>query len=269
MPHVDVVLVDGNNLAHRAWHASGAGQYPASVTFTSMVREIIRIHTPRFACVAFDSPNCFRKSIFPAYKAQRLEKPEPLDEWLEALRGLDRIAGARVNVAPNCEADDVLATLSKQVRATLPPLYERLTCLVCTNDHDAYALVGGPVAIGLVSSASYVRYVAAKHIREDLGVEPWQIPLYKSLVGDSSDNVPGVPGIGPKRAKALLENVTLVQGRPMTQYLEEALGLLTAPPVKGDLEAARALGRLCYRVLRLKFDAPVRYRIEDCRLQEV
>lgn len=265
MPHVDCVLIDGNNLAHRAWHASGASQYPASVTFTQMVTDVLRIHTPRYACVAFDSPNCFRKALLPSYKAHRAEKADALDEWLEALRGLSRISGARVNTALHHEADDVLATLSKQARAWSQ---ERLTCLLCTSDRDAYALIGGPVAGGLVSSKGYIRYVAAKHVRESLGVEPWQVPLYKSLVGDASDNVPGVPNIGPKRAAALLADCTLQQGRTMPQYLESVLERLTSPPVKGDLEEGRRAARLAYTVLRLRFDAPVRYRLEACTLRD-
>lgn len=267
MPHVDCVWIDGPNLAHRAWHGAGADPYKASVTLTAMVRSAIAVHTPRFACVAFDAPTCFRTRIFPGYKKNRLDKPGAMADWLEALRGLERIAGARVTTAPDCEADDVLATLAGQCRAGMAPLYQHLTCLLATSDQDAYALVGGCVVVGLLSSGFGARYVSARAVREKLGVPPWLVPYYKALVGDASDDVPGVAGIGPKKAVQLLAPYA-AQPRIPLDVLRDACDrvgevLRSKDPDEAYREAVRA-----WRVVRLREDAPLRHALGDLRVVE-
>lgn len=241
MPRADLVLLDGNNLAHRAFYASGYDEAKASFTFTGYVRRALKLQ-PRYAAVTFDSPNNFRRALYPAYKAKRSPRPPELMEWLAEVASVEEHAGVKSVRADACEADDVIATLVRQARE------QQLRTVVLGNDRDIYALVGEWCIVGLLSVGDGVKWYNRQGVKDRMGVWPEMIPALKALSGDDSDNIPGVRGIGPKRAIKLLEQ---------HGSFEAALAALTAPPVQGDLDQEKAAGRFAYTLVTMAEWAPV------------
>lgn len=241
----DVVLLDGNNLAHRAWHAARANVEAADGLFHAMVAAAMHAR-PRYAAVAFDSRGCFRRAIDPNYKAHRKPRDVGFDDWLDWIMAAGAVCWAPVVRAPAHEADDVIATLVAQAQAM------SLRSTIVTSDRDIWALVSPLVVVQTPDGA----IVDVDRVYVRMGVWPWQVPAYKALAGDASDNICGVPGIGAVRAARLLQ---------AHNTLDAALDHLTAPPVKGDLAAARQSGRRAAELVALRRDAPVDLPLALCR----
>src|SRR3712207_6678534 len=147
----------------------------------------------------------FRMEIFPEYKANRTAMPEELKVQLDHLDEILEAMNIPAIRAEGFEADDTLATLSRRVP-------EGVELYIVTGDQDAMQLVDGDVRVlrttrGVSETKTYGR----EEVIEDYGVTPEQIPDYKALVGDPSDNIPGVRGIGPKSASNLLQKFGTVQ----------------------------------------------------------
>lgn len=247
MARADFVCLDGNNLAHRAWYAAGYDEVKASYTFTGYVRRALKLG-PQYAAVAFDSPNNFRRALYPAYKGKRGERAPELMEWLVELASVERHAGVRSVKADACEADDVIATLVRQARE------QNLRTVVFGNDRDIYALVSEWCIVGLLSTGDGIKWYNRQAVYERMGVWPAMIPALKALAGDTSDNIPGVRGIGPKRAVQLLDQ---------HGSFEAALAALTCPPVQGDLETEKAAGRFAFTLVTMAEFAPVTHNLAD------
>lgn len=268
-PRADLVVVDGHNLCRRAWESAGRDAYRASVTFTALVKTAIEIHEPVWAAVAFDAPTCFRTRLYPAYKANRPPKDPRLVDWIEGLRGLERVAGARVIVSPDHEADDVLATLAYKCatrhRPSMDPGFamQPYTTMLVTSDHDAWSLIGPSVAVALLSTGPGAAYVNADEVKRRMGVSPGCVLAYKALVGDASDNIKGIPGVGPVRALKLLADVGKMRGRAA---LLDALTRLDTISYKGTREDASAAAEHSYELVRPRFRAPMRWELDDLRL---
>lgn len=257
MRRSDCVLIDGNGQAHRAWHATGASPYPASVCFNALIKNAVLAHRPRYAAVAFDSPDLWRKARMPAYKSTRAAKEVAMTEWLEGLRGLDNVGGVPVVTAPRNEADDVIATLHGEARVA------NLSVVVVAADRDLWALIDDATVACLMATTGSTVYVDDTAVHAKMGIVPWHVAAYKSLVGDLTDNVPGVPGIGPKRAAQLLW--------PHREYgsstaLGLALAALTSPPVRGSIVDAQSAGLQAYDVIHLNNRAPVSRRLRFCQV---
>lgn len=247
----DVLLVDGNNLAHRCWHAGGGDVQRAADLFGGMLRRAVVDVWPTYRAVAFDSPDCWRRDHYPAYKAGRAEREPALTDWLE------RMASGRAGVpgvvrAERHEADDVLATLTNLATQRW------LTVCVLTADRDAWALCAYEGVEVMTPGA--LRPMTAEDVKAKLGVWPGQVRDYKALAGDASDNIPGVPGIGPLRAAGLLRD---------HGTFGDALDHLRCPPVRGPLDEAKEAGKLAYRVVGLNHQAPVSSTLDDCRIGKV
>ncbi|MDE3077504.1 MAG: hypothetical protein KGJ86_18955 [Chloroflexota bacterium] len=202
-----LLVVDGDNLAHRAYHAipksvRAAGGRPlnAIVGWTNMLLAVWETEQPRGVFVAWDTLGVptYRHKLWPAYQAGRVFEPELLEQ-LETLPALAAAFGFGVGKQAGYEADDLMAAAVAEE--------DRLngTSLVLTNDRDAYQLVSESVTVltPRKSIADLVR-IGPAEVVERLGVLPEQVPDYKALAGDPSDNVPGARGIGPKTAAALL-----------------------------------------------------------------
>jgi DNA polymerase-1 len=266
----DVLLIDGNNIGHRAWHVANVtqgdpGDAPwraedarevqqrATHLFESMIWRSMRSYPLRYAAVAFDSPDCFRKALYPAYKQQpdKKERPSQLTDWLASLAARDLIAGAWVVTAPRNEADDVIATLVGQ-------RHSRERVVVVTSDKDAYALVSDDVTILSPEGNA----IDADAVFGKMGVPPAGVRMYKALVGDPSDNIGGVPGIGPVKGRQLVND-------PAVRSIEHALLRIRDYHPKWVTKAvavddALAAGRLAYTVVGLNHNAPTTRHLHDC-----
>jgi len=204
-----LLVIDAHNLLYRAFHALPPLTAPdgrpvnAIFGFVRMVMAMLQELKPRYVAIAVDVPSpepSFRAELMPEYKANRPSMP---DDLVSQMPLLEEVAGALsipVIGAPGYEADDVLGTLSTMARERGVRSY------LATGDQDAYQLVGEDVLIcGADRSMRGNVLLDAAGVRAKLGIDPGQVVDYKALAGDSSDNIKGVMGVGPKRAAQLLE----------------------------------------------------------------
>jgi len=256
-----LLLIDGHNLFHRAFHAlpplsTSDGQPTNAIYgFVQMVLSLLEQEEPDYAVVAVDLPGpTFRAEMYSDYKAHR----PPMDEALVAqISLLDESIGAlglrRVGL-PGFEADDVMGTLAKVASNAGTEV------VVVSGDRDMLQLVRpGVTVIASMSGIKDTKQYDEAAVTEEFGITPAQIVDLKALSGDKSDNIPGVPGIGDKGAKVILEQAG---------SLEEALAIVEElkPPRMGKLLAeGRDVARLSHELATIRIDAPIEVSLEDCR----
>ena len=199
-----LLLIDGHSMAFRAYYAlpvdsftTSTGQATNAVHgFLSTLLSLLEQERPTHLAVAFDLPGgTFRTREYPDYKANRDETPQPLIGQIELIKDLLAAMGVRAVTAPDYEADDVLATLAARAQA------EDLEVLVCSGDRDSFQLITeNCTVLQPVRGGSAPRRMTPARVRERYGVSPERYPHLAALVGETSDNLPGVPGVGPKTA---------------------------------------------------------------------
>lgn len=202
-----LVLIDGHAIMHRAYHAlpplTTKDKKPINAVYglVSMLLRIIKEMEPTHIAVAFDRKEpTFRKEAFEEYQAHRPEMDEELDEQFERARQTLRAFNVPIYSKAGYEADDVIGTLAKNAEKDMDEV------VIVTGDQDILQLVGGSVKVFLPSRGVVKGKVYEKDdVVEKLKIEPEQIVDYKALAGDSSDNYPGIRGVGPKTAAKLLE----------------------------------------------------------------
>ena len=208
MPKKLLTLVDGSYYLFRAYHAmpglTNAENEPTGAIFgvINMLRKLIRDEQPDYFAVVFDAKGkTFRNDLYPEYKANRPPAPSDLVAQIAPLHEIIRALGVPLLSIDKVEADDVIATLAVQAAQA------GLKTLVSTGDKDLAQIVNDD--IHLINTMSNTRYARAGVI-EKYGVPPERIVDYLALIGDTSDNVPGIPKVGPKTAvKWLAEYGTL------------------------------------------------------------
>ena len=199
-----LLLIDGHSMAFRAYYAlpvdsftTSTGQATNAVHgFISMLLSLLEQERPTHLAVAFDLPGgTFRTREYPDYKANRDETPQPLIGQIELIKDLLAAMGVRAVTAPDYEADDVLATLAARAQA------EDLEVLVCSGDRDSFQLITeNCTVLQPVRGGSAPRRMTPAQVQERYGVSPERYPHLAALVGETSDNLRGVPGVGPKTA---------------------------------------------------------------------
>ena len=200
------VMIDGNSLMHRAFHAlpplqNEDGLFTNAVFgFLSMLLKVIETELPEYVAVAFDLHGpTFRHADYSEYKAGRKPTAPELRPQFDLVRECLTAMGIRQLTCPSFEADDILGTIARRCEEAGIP------ALLVTGDRDSMQLVSesSHVLYTKRGVSDVVRYTPEK-VLEDFGVTPQQIPDLKGLMGDASDNIPGVPGIGEKTAIKLL-----------------------------------------------------------------
>jgi DNA polymerase-1 len=193
-----LILVDGSSYLYRAFHAMpnlrNSRNEPTGAVYgvTNMLRRLLKDYDPDYMAVVFDAPGkTFRDAIFPEYKAHRPPMPDELAGQIAVLHEVVRAMGLPLIMIAGVEADDVIGTLARAATAAGD------RTLISTGDKDMAQLVDGGVE--LVDTMKDVRYDRARVI-EKFGVPPERIVEYLALIGDTSDNIPGVAGVGPKTA---------------------------------------------------------------------
>jgi DNA polymerase-1 len=261
-----VYLIDGYSLLYRAFYAlpqsiATTSGLPTNALygFTSMLLKLLGGTEEEIGVgVVWDGGKPqFRMEIFPEYKAQRTAMPEELRVQLDHLDQILEAMNIPTVRADGFEADDVLATLSRRIP-------EGVELMVLTGDQDAMQLVDGNVRVlrttrGVSETKTYGR----EEVLEEYGVTPEQIPDYKALVGDPSDNIPGVKGIGPKGAANLLKEFGTVE------ELYESLDRVKAKGTRKKLEEGQESAFLSLELARMRFDAPVEFDAEALRFKGV
>ena len=202
-----LVLIDGHSLAFRAFHAiplsltSPSGELTNAVFgFTSMLLNVLREQAPEYVVVAFDVGKTFRHEMYDAYKGHRERMPDELRDQVERIKEVVNTLNIPVFTAEGYEADDVLATLARQAAG------QGVNSLIVTGDRDILQVVDEHIRVltsGRQFSDTIIYDPAA--VEAKYGLRPDQLVDLKALVGDKSDNIPGVRGIGEKGATDLLQ----------------------------------------------------------------
>ncbi len=204
-------LVDGDGLLYRAANAipyfTNADGLPTNGLhgFASMMWSLLRSARPSHAAVAFTAdPPLVKHRLDPDYKINHYEHPDEIKAQMPYAMQFVRALGVPVFLEPGYEADDVLATLLRQNR--------RMSVRIVSSDRDFYQLVSPRVRVlAPVRGVSEMREVGPADVHTLYGIAPSQIPDLKALMGDPSDDIPGVRGIGPKTAAALLREFQSVE----------------------------------------------------------
>jgi len=193
-----LVLVDGSSYLFRAYHAlplltNSKGEYTNAILgVTNMLKKLVDTYPDAYFGVVFDAPGkTFRNDMYPAYKANRASMPEELREQIKPLHQLIKAMGLPLVMEPGVEADDVIGTLAKQAEV------DGLKVVISTGDKDIAQLVTDNIS--LINTMNN-QYLDQDGVKEKFGVSAERIIDYLALMGDTSDNIPGVPKVGPKTA---------------------------------------------------------------------
>jgi len=201
------VIIDGNSLLYRAFYAlpllqNRRGEHTNAVYgFTTMLLKLIEEEKPDYIAVAFDPPTpTFRSRIDESYKAQREKAPPELGEQILRTRQILETMGIPVYEVEDFEADDVIGTLADHVTE------QGHAVTVVSGDGDLLQMIGERITVMLTKKGiTRMERYDCDRLKEEYGLEPQQVIDYKALKGDASDNIPGVPGIGEKTARSLIE----------------------------------------------------------------
>ena len=263
-----IFLIDAYALIYRAYFAfisrpltNSAGENTsAPFGFTRFLLDIREKLEPDYLAVVFDAGDSFRDQEYPEYKATREKMPEDLRSSLGRIRDIVAAFHDRVVEVDGYEADDVIGTLAVKARDA------GLDAVIVSGDKDFYQLVGPGIHL-MNPGRGGATGVAAEWVTEDnaaekLGVPPSQVADYLALVGDSSDNVPGARGIGPKTALALLR-----QHRNVEQLIEHADELTPARAARSLADNAEDV-RLSKRLVTIMTDLDVDLDLDAFAVQE-
>ena len=254
-----LVLIDGSSYLYRAFHAlppltNQSGQ-PTGATFgvLRMVRKLIDEEQPTRVAVIFDAKGkTFRHDIYSEYKAHRPPMPDDLRCQIEPLHACIKALGIPLISIAGVEADDVIGTLAKYA------VTQDYKVLISTGDKDMAQLVDDDIS--LINTMNESR-MNAQGVQEKFGVEPSQIIDYLALMGDKSDNIPGVPGVGPKTAVKWLNQYHTMQG--VIEHAAEVKGKI------GDkLRAAIDDLPMSYELATIKEDCALDVQLEDLYVAE-
>ena len=203
-----VILIDGNNLLFRGYYATAyrgsilrnSKGFPTNALYSliNMLNKIINEENPEYMMIAFDKGKTFRHEKYEGYKDGRKETPLELKEQFPVAKEIVKALGIPCFEIDNYEADDIIGTFAKEVDRN--PLYE---ATIISSDKDLLQLISDKVDMKLLKMNDYIRYNKDSFI-EDYGFVPQKIIDLKALMGDQSDNIPGVKGIGEKTAIKLI-----------------------------------------------------------------
>ena len=251
-----LLVIDGNSIANRAFFGiklltTKDGQYTNAIYgFLNILLSLLKECQPDEVAVAFDlKAPTFRHQMYEGYKANRHGMPPELAQQMPVLKQLLADLGYRTVTAEGWEADDILGTLAAACAA------RRDDCFLATGDRDSLQLVSESTTVLLASTVmgrSKTVTMDVDAIREKYGIAPRQLIEVKSLMGDTSDNIPGVRGIGEKTALSLVQNFGSMEG--VYQHIEDKL---IKPKQREHLLEDRAMAQLSHTLGTIRTDAPI------------
>lgn len=266
MSQAPLVLVDGSSYLYRAFHAlppltTSKGLPTGAVKgVLNMLKSLRKQYPDSPFAVVFDAKGgTFRDDMYAEYKANRPSMPDDMRVQIEPLHSSVIALGFPLLCVEGVEADDVIGTLARSSAAADRPV------VISTGDKDMAQLVDGHITLVNTMTGSVLD---VEGVKEKFGVSPEQIIDYLALMGDSSDNIPGVPGIGPKTASGLLVGV----GGGLVD-LYEKLDIVPTLPIRGaknlpaKLEEHREMAFLSYQLATIKIDVPLDIGLEDLHLK--
>ena len=255
-----IVLIDGNNFMFRSYYAtaySGAilrnsKGMPTNALygFVSMIDKIIKEEKPEYMAVAFDIGTNFRKKEIESYKAGRQETPTELKQQFPVIKDILKCMGIKYFELEPYEADDIIGTFSKMCDDD--PNYK---ALIVSSDKDLLQLISDETEVKLLKSKDYIKY-NKNNFKDDWGFTPIHIIDYKAIAGDTSDNIPGVKGIGDKGAINLLSKYEDLDD--IYNHIDEIKGA-----THDKLVASKEDAYLSKRLATIVRDVPLDVKLDD------
>lgn len=258
-----LMILDGNSIINRAYFGirpltTRDGLYTHAIFgFLNILQRLENEEAPDALCVAFDLHGpTFRHEQYEAYKATRHGMPEELAMQMPVMKDVLRAMNIPIFGVQGWEADDVIGTVGRSCAQS------GWDCVIVTGDRDSLQLIDEHVNVKLITSKAgqtlTTLYDEALFTRE-YGFAPIHLIDLKGLMGDSSDNIPGVAGVGPKTAMQLLQSFGTLEG--VYANLEDAS---IRPKLREKLEAGRESAFLSYDLATIRCNAPITFRPEDC-----
>ncbi|MBR2708319.1 MAG: DNA polymerase I [Bacilli bacterium] len=211
-----IILVDGNNLLFRSYYATAyngnfmnnSKGFPTNAIFgfVNMMNKIIKEENPEYIIVAFDKGKTFRHEEYEGYKDGRTETPKELKMQFPVAKQILTAMGIKYYEIDNFEADDIIGTFAKYCDEE-----DEFIGTIVSSDKDLLQLISKDVDIKLLKQKDYIRY-NEETFKEEWGIDPINIIDLKALMGDPSDNIPGVKGVGEKTALKLLHDYKTLDG---------------------------------------------------------
>ncbi|MCL2109302.1 MAG: DNA polymerase I [Oscillospiraceae bacterium] len=260
-----LLVIDGNSIANRAFYGirplSNKAGVPTHATtgFLNIYLKLLKQFSPQAVAVAFDVRKpTFRAELYTEYKANRKGMPDDLAAQMPYIKQIMTALGVKVIECEGYEADDILGTLSSAVSAGGDE------CVLATGDRDAFQLVNEKVSVNLAKTNDDTVFTP-ELIRETYGIEPAQMIDVKALMGDSSDNIPGVKGIGEKTAYDLIKRFGSIDN--IYQLLDNSADMDITASIKKKLTDGKADCYLSRQLGTIALNAPVPANIADYVLQ--
>ncbi len=253
------LIVDGNNLAYRAYYAmpfltSPEGTNTGAVFgFFNMLLKTIEDYKPMYIAVAFDfSKHTFRTEIYKDYKGTRKETPPELREQFPLIKSLLKKMKIAVFEQEGIEADDIIGSLTK--------LSKNTKNLILSGDRDLLQLINDSTEVLLSKhGTTNLKEMTVQSLKEEMGITPSQVVDLKALMGDSSDNIPGIKGIGPKTAESLIVKYGTLEN--VYKNLQDVKG-----GVLEKLKSGKEIAELSYELAKIKTDCKINFDIKNCFL---
>lgn len=242
-----LLVIDGNNLVHRYFHARG-GLANEAIGFA--IGRLRRTQQPTHAVIAWDTPgSTWRHELWRGYKADRPPRPDGLDELFEAVKAQCRAWRLAQASVAGVEADDIIASYAEAA------IRSRCEVTIVSSDKDLLQLVRDNPQVRMLDQVRRVLW-SPTETRDRFGVWPHSLPDLLALVGDKSDGYAGVPGIGPKTAAPLLE----LHGG--LEQLLERIELVASKSARDRLRTHRETASLCYQLATLRRDIELPIALE-------
>lgn len=268
-----LVIIDGHAILHRAYHAlpplttSKGIPINAVYGFTSMLLRVVAELKPTHLIVAFDTPEpTFRNKLYEDYQIQRPKADDDFISQIDLVKKLVTEMGIARYEKPGFEADDIIGTLAlAATKAKLKTQSLKQTdfeVIIVSGDRDMLQLVNGKVKIYMpVKGLSESKLYGEKEVEEKYSLKPSQIVDYKALVGDPSDNYPGVAGIGPKTASALISRFKSFD--QLYAHLDE----IESQKIKTALKENEKLAKVSRKLAKIMTDVPLKINWSGCILR--
>lgn len=260
-----IIMIDGNNLMFRSYYATAyngnfmnnSKGFPTNALFgfTNMIHKIINEETPEYIIVAFDKGKTFRHEEYEGYKDGRVETPDELKKQFPKAKELLTAMGIKYYEIDGYEADDIIGTFAKFCDDD-----KDFIGTIVSSDKDLLQLISSDVDIKLLKQKDYIRY-NEKTFEKDYGIKPINVIDLKALMGDPTDNIPGVKGVGEKTALKLLHEYKTLDG--IYENIENIKG-----KIKEKLINDRENAYKSYHLATIIKEVPMQISIEDTKYQK-
>ena len=257
-----ILLVDGNNLVFRSYYATAytgvimrnSKGFPTNALygFINMMNKIIREEKPDYILVAFDKGKTFRHQEYSEYKAGRSDTPDDLKVQFPKAKEVLKAMGIKYHEMDNYEADDIIGTLS-----SLAHIDPDFTSEIISSDKDLLQLIEDDVVVRVLKSSDHIIMDHNRFVSE-YGVEPIKMIDLKALMGDSSDNIPGVAGVGEKTAIKLIQEYQSIDG--IYENIDSIKGKLQEKLIKDKDNCYKS-----YNLATIVKDIKLDFTLEDCK----